>query len=193
MVPSASLLCTQQLGSDMEGALTFNFKSLSVSQKPEETLILFLLPHSGDFRGWRALKQQPCKLTDNLKVRQGLVPVGASREGLPVQEPFQSITSYRSHYIRHPLQNRTRSRAPVYRHHFNDFMQHFKTWSLGTKIHSQTGPKKFCKAAAMCTDLKPVPSSLSTSDQKHNSLQTTVRGNLRSPKLIPNAPQAPTR
>lgn len=163
-----------------------------MSQKPE--LIPFCpFSHSGDFREWRALRQQPCKLTDNLKVHQGLVPVGASREGLLVQEPFQSITSYRSHYIRHPLQNRTRSRAPVYGHHFKDFMQHFKTWSLGTKMHSQAGTRKFCKAAAMCTDIKPVPSSLSTSDQKRNSLETTVRGNLSSPKLIPNAPQAPTR
>ncbi|XP_075891527.1 uncharacterized protein LOC142894191 isoform X1 [Nelusetta ayraudi] len=59
-----------------------------------------------DFRGWRALKQQPCKLTDNLKVRQGLVPVGASREGLPVQEPFQSITSY-SISRRGPLEPRS--------------------------------------------------------------------------------------
>lgn len=164
-----------------------------MSQKPEPTLILFRpYSHSGDFRGWRALRQRPCKLMDNLKVHHGLVPVGASREGLLVQEPFQSITSYRSHY-RHPLQNRTRSRAPVYGHHFNDFMQHFKTWSLGSKMHSQAGTRKFCKAAAMCTDIKPVPSSLLTSDQKQNSLETTVRGNLSSPKLIPNAPQAPTR
>lgn len=74
--------------------------------------------HPGDFRGWRTLKQQPCKLTDNLKVDQGLVPVGASREGLLIQEPFQSVTSYRSQYIRHPLQKSARSGVQSRPHHF---------------------------------------------------------------------------
>lgn len=108
-----------------------DFRRLSVSGNVPETgtnsssCVPSSLP--GDFRGWRALKQQPCKLMDNLKVHQGLVPVGASREGLLVQEPFQSITSYRSQYISHPLQNRARSAVPVCRHHFNDFLQHFKS------------------------------------------------------------------
>lgn len=161
-------------------------------QKPKQILIfLHLLSSSDDFREWKAIKQQPCKLTDNLKVRQGLVPVGASR-GLLVQEPFQSITSYRVHYG-HPLQNRTGRRTATNRQNYNNFMQQFKRWSLGTEIHSQAGTKESCKAAAVRRDTKPVSSCLSTGDKKHKSWKKTLKGNTQtSPAFIPNAEQAPT-
>lgn len=167
-------------------------KTISVLQKPKQIMIfLHLLSSADDFREWKAIKQQPCKLTDNLKVRQGLVPVGASR-GLLVQEPFQSITSYRIHYISHPL-NRTGQRTSTNRQDYNNLMQDFKRWSLGTKIHSQAGTKESCQAAAVRRDTKPVSSCLSTSDKKHKSWKSTLKGNtLTSLAFIPNAEQAPT-
>lgn len=163
-------------------------------QKPKQIIIFHhLLSSSDDFREWKAIKQQPCKLTDNLKVRQGLVPVGASR-GLLVQEPFQSITSYRFHYVSHPLQNRTGLRTSTNQQNYNNFLQHFKRWSLGTKIHSQAGTKESCKAAAVRRDTKPVSSCLSTGDKKHKSWKTMLKGSPQtSPAFIPNAEQAPTR
>lgn len=163
-------------------------------QKPNQIIIfLHLLSSADDFREWKAIKQQPCKVTDNLKVHQGLVPVGASR-GLLVQEPFQSITSYRFHYPIHPLQNRTGQRTSTNRQEYNNFMQHFKRWSLGTKIHSQAGTKDSCKAAAVRRDTKPVSSCLSTGDKKHKSWKTTLKENTKtSLGFIPNAEQAPTR
>lgn len=95
---------------------------------------------------------------DNFKVHRGLVPVGASREGLLTQEPFQSITSYRSQYVRHPLQNKPRSGLPAHRHHFNNFLQQFKNWSLGNKICSQAGTKgsATCSTCAQMSNLFPL-------------------------------------
>ncbi|XP_042368604.1 stabilizer of axonemal microtubules 2 [Plectropomus leopardus] len=89
--------------------------------------------YKNDFRAWKANKLQPFKLSDSLKVNQGLhVTDCASKEsGLqkksvqvetnstPVPQtqilhPFESVTSYRLDYVSYPAQPRRRTEKPVY-------------------------------------------------------------------------------
>ncbi|XP_039997267.1 stabilizer of axonemal microtubules 2 isoform X2 [Xiphias gladius] len=138
--------------------------------------------YKNDFRAWEAKKRQPIRLIDSLKVSQGLVVTSSTSkerriEGNSVQvdansdtvsreqerQPFGSITSYRSDYITHPVQPRTRREKPanrtnksllsasaassrpklawqINRERFDgasEFFQQFKTWSLETKFHGQ--------------------------------------------------------
>ncbi|XP_051285192.1 stabilizer of axonemal microtubules 2 [Dicentrarchus labrax] len=135
--------------------------------------------YKNDFRAWKTTKRQPFKLPDSLKVNQGLVATKASKDGRsqkhsvqvaadskPVPEeppqPFESITSYRSDYVTHPIQPRTRRQKPVQEPNrglpmervsskpkgpwdihqqifdeASEFFQQFKNWSLETKFRGQ--------------------------------------------------------
>ncbi|KAJ4949647.1 hypothetical protein JOQ06_021156 [Pogonophryne albipinna] len=83
-----------------------------------------------DFQAWKVIKRQPFKLTHSLKVNQGLVApistskqspfqkvhVGANCKTVPKElepQPIESITSYRSDYVAHPVQPRKRREQPV--------------------------------------------------------------------------------
>ncbi|XP_010792880.1 stabilizer of axonemal microtubules 2 [Notothenia coriiceps] len=86
--------------------------------------------YKDDFQAWKVIKRQPYKLTDSLKVKQGLVApistskqspfqkvhVGANCKAVPKElepQPIESITSYRSDYVAHPVQPRKRREQPV--------------------------------------------------------------------------------
>ncbi|KAM7366176.1 hypothetical protein PAMP_015641 [Pampus punctatissimus] len=78
--------------------------------------------YKNDFQAWKSNKRQPHKVRDYLKVNQGLVVTQSAskndrRQNSPqVQEPvpFESITSYRSDYITHPVQARIRRVKPIF-------------------------------------------------------------------------------
>lgn len=122
-----------------------------------------------------------------MKVNQGLVapnsPKGRSEKNsahfadnsksvpqVPEPQPFESMTSYRSDYVTHPLQPRIRREKPAYKPRGlpfepiassrpkvawdtneevfdTDFFQKFKTWSLETKFHGQGKAKESGPAA----------------------------------------------
>lgn len=156
-----------------------------------ECILTQIHPHcllfSDDFQAWKANKRQPYKLHDSLKVNQGLVvPSSAYKEGHTLKssvqvvanskplaqdqepQPLESITSYRSDYVTHPVQARTRRGAPasqpdkartiepavslrpkvtwdMNQELFDEasvFLKKFKTWSLQTKFHGQGKAKK---------------------------------------------------
>ncbi|TKS92785.1 hypothetical protein D9C73_027229 [Collichthys lucidus] len=112
-----------------------------------------------DFPAWKGNRRLPMKLPDSLKVSCGLVvPQAAhSQKGsvaassVPEEEkpkPIESITSYRSEYISHPVEPRRHKEKPVYQpikclpnqtffDHANEFFEQFKTWSLETKFCGQ--------------------------------------------------------
>ncbi|XP_071062632.1 stabilizer of axonemal microtubules 1-like isoform X2 [Pseudochaenichthys georgianus] len=86
--------------------------------------------YKDDFQAWKVIKRQPFKLTDSLKVNLGLVApictskqspfqkvhVGANCKTVPKElepQPIESITSYRSDYVAHPVQPRKRRERPV--------------------------------------------------------------------------------
>ncbi|KAI3376479.1 hypothetical protein L3Q82_016948, partial [Scortum barcoo] len=86
--------------------------------------------YKNDFRAWTVNKRQLFKLSDNLKVHEGLVVTStSSKEGCAQENyaqvdskavpkarklpPFESVTSYRSDYVTHPLQPRTRREKPA--------------------------------------------------------------------------------
>ncbi|XP_076581443.1 stabilizer of axonemal microtubules 2 [Chaetodon auriga] len=142
--------------------------------------------YKNDFQAWKTKKRQPYKLHDSLKVSQGLVvPISANKGHAlknPVQvaanskalaqeqepQPFESITSYRSDYVTHPVQPRRRREKPVYQpskvlpsepaaslkpkvtwdinqevfDKAGEFFQQFKTSSLETKFADQGKAKK---------------------------------------------------
>ncbi|XP_044196729.1 stabilizer of axonemal microtubules 2 [Thunnus albacares] len=140
--------------------------------------------YKNDFQAWKADRRQPYKVNHNLKVNQGLVITDdASKEGrsqknsVPVAGnspqvqkplPFESITSYRSDYVTHPVQPRVTRAKPVYQTNrglplerpvscrtkqawdtnpdpfdeASEFLQQFKRWSLGTKFHTQGRAKE---------------------------------------------------
>lgn len=129
------------------------------------------------FQAWKANRRLPLKLSDSLKVSCGLVVPQASHSqkgsvaanSVPQEEkpePIESITSYRSEYISHPVQPRRLKEKPVYQpirclpwaalppkppkppkaaldinqkffDHANEFLEQFKTWSLETKFCGQ--------------------------------------------------------
>lgn len=146
---------------------------------PDSTLTLSF---TDDFRAWNANKHQPCRLSDSQKVSQGLVvtncpPKGGHSQKDPAQvevnskpvpqkkelQLFESITSYRSDYVAHPLPPRTHREKnvdqtkrglpldPTPSHTqklawgknqelsdgASELFKHFNIWSLGTKFHSQ--------------------------------------------------------
>lgn len=160
--------------------------------KTTYTLIQIHLLFSDDFRAWKVNKRQPYKLSDSLKVNQGLVVTNsASKEGrsqknsaqvasnskpvVQAQEaqPFESVTSYRSDYVTHPVQPRTRrEKKPAQANkglplehevplkpkavwdinqelfdEASEFFKQFKTWSLETKFHGQGKAKESSPAA----------------------------------------------
>ncbi|XP_018546206.1 stabilizer of axonemal microtubules 2 [Lates calcarifer] len=180
--------------------------------------------YKNDFRAWTTNKRQPYRLNDSLKVNQGLVVTnGTSKEdqsqknsaqadanSKPVQkqepQPFESITSYRSDYITHPVQPRIRREKPVKQTnkglplepvasfgpklawHINqelfdgasDFFQQFKTWSLETKFHGQGKAK-----ASSPADDNPFVSTTHTDYTPHKCQRTKpilpcVTGNEKS-------------
>lgn len=142
---------------------------------------MYCLFFSDDFQAWKANKRQPYRLSDSLKVNQGLVVPKSASTGRPqknsaqvaanpksvaqVQEPqpFESITSYRSDYVPHPVQPRTRREKPAYQPNkglplepvvslkpkvawdmneelfdkAGELFQQFKTWSLEKKLQGQ--------------------------------------------------------
>lgn len=128
---------------------------------------------SDDFPAWNVNKRQPYKMHDSLKPNQGLVvPEGDSKKGyfkgsanstvvpkVKEPEPIESITSYRSAYVSHPVQPRFHREKPnksltiepavsmrpkgnldVNRQMYGtseEFFQQFKAMSLDTNFYSQ--------------------------------------------------------
>lgn len=167
------------------------------SVEPYKTTCILIQIHShrllfsGDFQAWKVTKRQPYKLSDSLKVNQGLVVTNSASKGRPQKnsaqvaanskpvaqarepQPFESVTSYRSDYVTHPVQPRTRREKPVYQTNkglplehevplkpkaawdinqelfdeASEFFQQFKTWSLETKFHGQGKAKESSPAA----------------------------------------------
>ncbi|XP_070849609.1 stabilizer of axonemal microtubules 2 [Chaetodon trifascialis] len=142
--------------------------------------------YKNDFQAWKTKKRQPYKLHDNLKVSQGLVvpisankghalkssvQVAANSKALAQEQepqPFESITSYRSDYVTHPMQPQTCREKRVYRpgkvlpsepaaslkpkvtgdinqevfDKASEFFKQFQPWSLETKLPDQGKAKK---------------------------------------------------
>ncbi|XP_035531550.1 stabilizer of axonemal microtubules 2 [Morone saxatilis] len=90
-----------------------------VTNQMESTVEDYTSVYKNDFRAWKTTQRQPFKLPDSLTVNQGLVATKASKDAAdskPVPQepqPFESITSYRSDYITHAMQPRTRTQKPV--------------------------------------------------------------------------------
>ncbi|XP_044040629.1 stabilizer of axonemal microtubules 2 [Siniperca chuatsi] len=173
----------------------------------------YISVYQNDFRAWKVNKRQPYKLNDSLKINQGLV-VSASKEGNSVQaaanskpdpqvrepRPFESVTSYRSDYVIHPLQPRTRSEKPVYKTNTgltlehaapskpkvawdinqelfdetSEFFRQFKTWSLETKFHGQGKAKE------------------SSPPADHNNFLSTTHADYTAPKCQRTKPIQPS-
>ncbi|KAF1380542.1 hypothetical protein PFLUV_G00164940 [Perca fluviatilis] len=122
-----------------------------------------------DFQAWKANKRKPFKLADSLRANEGLGATdNASKEGHSHEpQPFESVTSYRFDYVKHPVQPRTRTEKPVCQtkglpcqaavplkpkvardmkqelsDEAREFFQQFKTWSLENKFHGQGKAKK---------------------------------------------------
>ncbi|XP_056289911.1 stabilizer of axonemal microtubules 1-like isoform X2 [Pseudoliparis swirei] len=125
-----------------------------------------------DFQVWKVKKLLPYKPADSLTVNQGLVVTGCPFQNTAVQvaadslkfpevrkAPFESVTSYRSDYVTHPVQTRHRVKpthptkdllaepdVPLKPRvawdqdicdEANSFFQSFKDWSIENKIHSK--------------------------------------------------------
>ncbi|KAK9524663.1 hypothetical protein VZT92_017034 [Zoarces viviparus] len=130
--------------------------------------------YKNDFQAWKVKRRLPYKLTDSLTVNQGLVAtdhpsksrfqkssVQVAANSKPVPQPFESVTSYRSDYVTHPVQP-THREKPV--HHTKGLLswpavslkpkvawavnqdifdeasalfREFKTWSLENKFHGK--------------------------------------------------------
>ncbi|XP_059211425.1 stabilizer of axonemal microtubules 1-like [Centropristis striata] len=147
--------------------------------------------YKNDFQAWKANKRQPFKLSDSLKVNQGLVvpnriykegrsqknsvQVPANSKPVPQEEgphPIESVTSYRSDYITHPVQPRTLTKKPAYQtkgltlqaavslkpkaawdihqeplDEASQLFQEFKAWSLDNKFLGQSKAKESGPAA----------------------------------------------
>jgi len=136
------------------------------------TLFFLSLPPPGDFQVWKVKKLLPYKPADSLTVNQGLVVTGCPFQNTAVQvaddslkfpevrkAPFESVTSYRSDYVTHPVQTRHRVKpthptkdllaepdVPLKPRvawdqdicdEANSFFQSFKDWSIENKIHSK--------------------------------------------------------
>ncbi|XP_045921063.1 stabilizer of axonemal microtubules 2 isoform X1 [Micropterus dolomieu] len=144
----------------------------------------YISVYKHDFRTWKVNMRRPYKLHDGLKVNQGLivtnsegcfqkksVQVEVNSKPVPQErEPqhFESITSYRSDYVTHPLQPRTGREKPVYQTNkrlplehgtpsgpnmawdinhkvfdkASEFFEQFKTRSLETNFHGEGKAKE---------------------------------------------------
>ncbi|XP_038550490.1 uncharacterized protein LOC119884092 [Micropterus salmoides] len=133
----------------------------------------YISVYKHDFRTWKVNMRRPYKLHDGLKVNQGLVvtnsegcfqkksvQVEVNSKPVPQErEPqhFESITSYRSDYVTHPLQPRTGREKPVYRTNKRLPLEHGTpsgpnvAWDINTKFltkpvnslsNSRPGPLK---------------------------------------------------
>lgn len=145
---------------------------------------------SDDFQAWKVKKRLPYKLTDSLTVSRGLVAtdhpsksgfqknsVQVAANSKPVPQPFESVTSYRSDYVTHPVQPTCREK-PV--HHTKGLLsqpaasskpkvawavnqdifdeasalfREFKTWSLENKFHGKGKAKESSPPADHCNVL----------------------------------------
>ncbi|XP_068444504.1 uncharacterized protein [Clinocottus analis] len=126
--------------------------------------------YKNDFQAWKVNKRLPYKQANSLTVNQGLVVTGARpSQGSPQvrkPQPFESITSYRSDYVTHPVQpirrvkpmqstkgllsepcrNSSKPRAAWEMNQdicdqASAFFQEFKNWSLKNKLcDRESGP-----------------------------------------------------
>ncbi|XP_040887755.1 stabilizer of axonemal microtubules 1-like [Toxotes jaculatrix] len=179
------------------------------SSAPQDATEDYTSVYQNDFREWAISKRQPCKLNDSLKVKLGLiVPRGTPKEGhsqnisvqrdanskpVPQEEepkPIESITSYRSHYITHPVQPRMRREKPMNQTNKgllasvgpkfawqinqklidgeDEFFQQFKTWSLETKFHG----KGKAKVSSPPADHKAFVSTVHVNYKPHECQRT---------------------
>uniref|UniRef100_A0AAQ6IHQ8 Uncharacterized protein n=1 Tax=Anabas testudineus TaxID=64144 RepID=A0AAQ6IHQ8_ANATE len=134
--------------------------------------------YKNDFQAWDGNEHQPPGLSASSKVTQELaVSKGGNSQKDPAQvevnsdsdpqkkerQPLDSITSYRSDYVAHPLPPRTQREKPVYQPKkglplnpttsfrpkvtwninqelfdgANEFLKHFNTWSIETRFQGQ--------------------------------------------------------
>ncbi|XP_031706747.1 stabilizer of axonemal microtubules 2 isoform X2 [Anarrhichthys ocellatus] len=146
--------------------------------------------YKNDFQAWKVKRRLPYKLTDSLTVNQGLVVTGhpsksrfqknsvqVAANSKPVPQPFESVTSYRSDYVTHPVQP-TRREKPVYHakgllsqpavslkpkvawavnqdifDKASALFQEFKTWSLENKFHGKGKAKESSSPSDHCNFL----------------------------------------
>ncbi|XP_068569576.1 stabilizer of axonemal microtubules 2 isoform X2 [Cebidichthys violaceus] len=161
------------------------FEANQVASKVDYTSV-----YKNDFQAWKVKRRLPYKLTDSLKVNQGLVvtehpskgrfqlnSVQVAANSKPVPQPFESVTSYRSDYVTHPVQP-TRREAPVYHtigllsqpavslkpkvawavnqailDEASALFREFKTWSLENKFHGKGKAKESSPPADHCNFL----------------------------------------
>lgn len=115
---------------------------------------------------WSSDKRQPYKARDNLKVNQGLiVPKDAFKKDCcpkkcvaalapQVQEPLpiESMTSYRSDYITHPVQPRMKTYKPAYQ--TNKSLPLQPATSFRKKQAVETNPDPFDEASELFQQFK---------------------------------------
>ncbi|XP_034532459.1 stabilizer of axonemal microtubules 1-like [Notolabrus celidotus] len=114
--------------------------------------------YQNDFRVWEMNKRQPFRLSDSLKVNQGLsVTRRASKGGLfekstvcvPVDskpdpkiketQPIESSTSYRSDYVVHPVQPKTRREKPVKQSNKGLLSEPKAVWDVNQELFDNSG------------------------------------------------------
>ncbi|XP_036932613.1 stabilizer of axonemal microtubules 1-like isoform X1 [Acanthopagrus latus] len=156
--------------------------------------------YQNDFPAWNVNKRQPYKMHDSLKPNQGLiVPDSDSKKGhfngsanstvvpqVKEPEPIESITSYRSAYVSHPVQPRFHREKPnkgltiepavsmrpkgtldVNKQMYGtseEFFEQFKTMSLENTFYT----------AHECPRTKPVLPSMQRSEKSKKPFQATT-------------------
>ncbi|KAG7495957.1 hypothetical protein JOB18_009244 [Solea senegalensis] len=116
--------------------------------------------YKNDFQAWKTNQSLPYRLHESLKVNQGLAVTGDSKDRshdsfvqvYTNSKPFESITSYRSDYVAHSLQPRTRREKPA-NQTSKDLLSE-STASFRPNLVWQTNPKLFDRASELYQQFK---------------------------------------